>query len=83
MGEIMKLLFGADFKLGTDGIMGMLGNEGMSNLLEGITKYKSGQDMSDMLDLQKGFATNAEARTQTLFEDDQERNDRNKSLKFS
>ena len=78
-GMITKLL-GENF--GKDGLMGILGSEGFANLIKGGTSLYNGMQMGDMLDFQKGLATKADQRTDTLFQQDQEDRDALKNLDF-
>lgn len=64
-------------------LMDILGSEGFSNMIQGVTAFHQGNKMGDMMDFQKGLATNAEDRTDTLFKQDQEDRERNKNLDFA
>ena len=83
MDGILKALFGESFKLGTDGIMGMLGNEGVSNILKGIGTGVQAFQTHDMMNFQKDLATKADTRTQSLFDRDQSEQDALNNLDFT
>ena len=77
-GSSLMDLFGPNSDL-----MSMLGSEGMKNLISGGTALWQGMETKDMLDFQKGLAQNAQAKTDTLFQQDQEDRQRRKDLNFS
>lgn len=49
-----------------------LGSKGFASLVQGLGAYKGIQQTGDMMDFTKNLATKQEARTQKLFQDDQE-----------
>ena len=73
----LSSLFGAD-----SGLMKILGSEGMKNLIAGGSALYSASQTGDMLDFQKGLATKADARTDKLFQQDQEDRDALNDLEF-
>jgi len=83
MDGLLKSLFGESFKMGSDGIMGMLGNEGVSNLIKGIGTGMNMFQTGDMMDFQKGLANKADARTQGLYDRDQREQDALNNLDFT
>ena len=81
MGDLLGSLgslFGAESP-----IMKMLGGEGMKNLIAGGTGLYQASQTGDMLDFQKGLATNAEARTQTQFDNSQKDREFMQGLDFA
>lgn len=76
MGDMLSKLLGSDF-------MKLLGSEGFGNLIKGGTALYGGMQAGDMMDFQKSLANKSEARTETLFQQDQEDRERNKNLDFS
>ncbi len=76
--DSMAQLFGPDSEF-----MKMIGSEGMKNLIAGGTGLMQGMQVNDMLDFQKGLATDAAAKTDVLFQQDQEDRQKNKDLNFS
>ncbi len=82
MEGLMKALFGKGFDFGQEGIMGMLGSEGFSSLLKGGADLMTGLQTGDMLDFQKDLASKADARTDTLFNQDQEDREYRQNLNF-
>ena len=79
--KLMTSLFGAEAMKG--GLGGILGSESMGNLIKGGTSLYNANQMGDSLDFQKDLATNAEARTDLLFDQDQETRERRQNLKFT
>ena len=82
LNSIMSSLFGQGSSFGADGLMGILGSEGFANLLKGGASLMSGMQMGDMLDFQKDLASKADARTNILFNQDQQDRDAAKNLDF-
>ena len=80
--KLIQSLFGEGMSLGKDGIMGILGSDQMANIVKGITSWQSGQQMGDMLNMQKDLAYKAEGRTEQLFQDDQEARKRRRDINF-
>jgi len=83
MEGLMSTLFGKTFDFGKDGIMGMLGNEGMANLIKGIGTGVNAFQTNDLMNFQKGLATKADDRTQSLFDRDNREQDALNNLDFT
>jgi len=83
MNELLQALFGKNFNIGQNGILGALGSEGFSNLLQGGMSLYNGMQMGDMLDFQKNLANDAQIKSNLLFDQDQEDRQRRKDLNFS
>jgi len=79
----MKMIMGKDFNFSNKGLMGILGNEGFGNLLDGGMKLYNGMQMGDMLDFQKGMAKNADRRTESLFQQDKREQEALNNLNFA
>ena len=82
MEGLLSALFGKSFDFGKEGIMGMLGSEEMKNLISGGMGLYQANQTGDMLDFQKNMATKADARTQTLFDQDQDEQEALNNLNF-
>jgi hypothetical protein len=75
MDGLLKALFGSGFDFGKQGVMGALGSEQFTNLLNAGTSLYNGVQMGDYLDFQKSLASSAENRNQKLFDRDMEKDD--------
>lgn len=75
--ELLKGLFSGEGGLGN-----FLGSEMFGNLIKGGSALMGGMQAGDMMDFQKDLMGNAENRTNTLFEQDQEDRERDKNLDF-
>ncbi len=80
IGSLLGSLFGEG---SMKGIGDFLGGDIFKNLMSGGTALYGANQMGDMMDFQKDMAVNADNRTQTLFENDQEDREFNKNLDFS
>ena len=83
MEGLLKALFGESFKMGTDGIMGALGNEGVANLIKGIGTGVNMYQNNKAMDFQEGLATKAESRTQKMFDNNERESARLRNLDFT
>ncbi len=82
MDTLVSSLFGEGFDFGKEGIMGMLGSEGFKNLLAGGKSLYDANQTGNMLDFQKGLATKADARTEKLFQRDEQEQEALNNLNF-
>lgn len=81
-GSLGKLLGITGANGGPAGFADILGSDVFKNLLGGGLAVKGIMDTNEMMDFNKDLATKADARTQTLFQQDQEDRNALKSLDF-
>jgi len=83
MEGIGKLLTDLVGKMGFKNVGDLLGSDMMKNIVSGGMALNNSMQMGDMMDFQKDLATNADNRTQTLFDQDQETAERRRNLDFT
>jgi len=68
---------------GMSKMMEFMGGDVMKNMIAGGTALSNSMQTGDLMDFQKGLATNADNRTQTMFDQDQETAERRRNLDFT